>query len=92
MVPLFGAIPAGGTFAAELLVRLVPTACIALLVGWDAGLRSDNPRAWPTAVVLAGLGSVVSAVVVGSLYLVAGRDHPRPDPAGRDGETREREI
>ncbi|QLG26176.1 hypothetical protein HUG10_00865 [Halorarum halophilum] len=92
MVPLFGALPGGGTFATALLVRLVPTACIALLVGWDAGLRSDNPRAWPTAVVLAGLGSVLSAVVVSLLYVVAGRDHPRPDPSGRDGEAPEREI
>lgn len=91
MVPLFGALPGGGALAAELLFRLVPAACVAGVVGWDAGRRSDNPRAWPTAVLLAGLGSVLSAVVVGLLYSVAGRDRPGPDPGGRDAEQPGRE-
>jgi len=88
LVPLFGSLPDGSGLARTLLLRLVPTACVAGLVGWDAGLRSDNPRAWPTAAVLVGVVSTTALVVLAALYLVAGRDHPVPDAAERYGSGR----
>lgn len=84
---LFGPLPGGPDLAWTLLVRLVPTACVAGLVGWDAGLRSDNPRAWPTAAVLVGVASTTALFVLAVLYVVAGRDHPVPDAGERYGNT-----
>ncbi|MXR41337.1 hypothetical protein GRX01_08295 [Halobaculum sp. WSA2] len=84
--PLFGSLPGGADLAWTLLVRLVPTACVAGLLGWDAGLRSDNPRAWPTAAVLVGVVSTTALVVLAALYLVGGRDHPVPDAHERYGD------
>ena len=89
--PLFGPLPGGSDLVWTLLVRLVPTACVAGLVGWDAGLRSDNPRAWPTAAVLVGVASAAALVVLAALYVVAGRDHPVPDATERDGNGRREE-
>ncbi|WP_348611778.1 hypothetical protein [Halobaculum rarum] len=85
--PLFGTLPGGTDLAWTLLLRLVPTACVAGLVGWDAGLRSDNPRAWPTAAVLVGVTSTIALFVLAALYVVAGRDHPVPDAGERYGNT-----
>ncbi|QZP37437.1 hypothetical protein [Halobaculum magnesiiphilum] len=89
--PLFGSLPGGADLAWTFLVRLVPAAGVAGLVGWDAGFRSDNPRAWPTAAVLVGVASTAALVVLAALYLVAGRDHQVPDPAGGDGNGRREE-
>lgn len=83
---LFGPIPDGGDLAVSLLVGPVPAVCLALLVGWDANRRNDPPRAWPTAVLVVGVGSLVGALVVGLLYAVAGRNHPPPDPEERYGD------
>jgi hypothetical protein len=81
--PPFGSIPSGADLAWTLLVRLVPVACVAGLVGWDAGLRSDTPRAWPTAAVPVGVASTAALVVLAALYLVADRDRSAPDAEER---------
>ncbi|UIP00936.1 hypothetical protein Hbl1158_06145 [Halobaculum sp. CBA1158] len=83
-LPLFGPVPDGSGLAVTLLIRLVPALCVALVLAWDAGRRSDNPRAWPTAALLVGVaGGALAPFVVGGLYLVAGRDRPPVDPAER---------
>lgn len=62
LLPLFGPLPDGNGPAGTLLVRFVLAGSVAFLVGWDANRRSDDPRAWPAATRLVGLGGVGGAM------------------------------